>query len=197
MRRLGRNLASVYAVYAVSIVSGLVVTLVALHHLGTEAWGLWAFIGSVTVFLNLLDLGMSSSIIRFAAENRGRKAPEEASALASTGLFLYTLCGAATAVVGVAVAFLVPVALDVPPDLEWPARAATLLVVAGLAAGFPLGIFGDLLLGQQRYDLVNAGNVLSVGLYAVLVVTVLTSHPSVVVIAALTVAAGAVRLAFP
>ena len=39
MRLLGRNLASIYAVYAVSIVSGLIVTPIALHHLGKEAWG--------------------------------------------------------------------------------------------------------------------------------------------------------------
>ena len=77
----------------------------------------------MTVFLNLLDLGMSSSIIRFGAEHRGRKAPEETSALASTGLFVYTVSGLATAAVGVGLAFVVPGALGVSHGLVWPARS--------------------------------------------------------------------------
>ena len=51
----------------------------------------------------------------------------------------------------------------------WPARISTFLVVLGIASGFPLGLFNNLLLGQQRFDLQNLANFVSTVLYAVLV----------------------------
>ena len=40
--------------------------------LGTEQFGIWALIGSILGFIGLLDLGIGPSLIRFAAEQRGR-----------------------------------------------------------------------------------------------------------------------------
>ena len=73
MRLFRRNVLGTYAVYAAAIVSGLLVTPITLHALGDEAFGIWAFIGSITIYLSVLDLGVGPSIIRFAAEARGRQ----------------------------------------------------------------------------------------------------------------------------
>ena len=90
LRFLRRNVVLVYAVYAVTIVSGLLLTPIVVGALGTEQYGVWAVIGSVLAFIGLLDLGIGPSVIRFSAEQRGRKRPEETSALASTALGLYS-----------------------------------------------------------------------------------------------------------
>ena len=55
MRYLRRNVLGVYAVYAVAVVSGLVVTPIVIHSVGTEGFGVWSFIGSVTIYLSVLD----------------------------------------------------------------------------------------------------------------------------------------------
>jgi len=183
-----------YAVYAASLASGLAITPIVVHALGTTAYGLWAFIGAVTVYLGLLDFGVGPSIIRFGAVQRGRRAPEETSELASIGLVLYGAIGLLSVAAGVGLAWLVPVVLDLPDDLVWPARSATLLVVVGIAARFPLGLFGNLLVAQQRYDVVN---LLSVGLYAGLVVAIFQGDGGVVLLSALALAATVFRLAFP
>ena len=70
MRLLRRNALGVYAVYAAAIVSGLVVTPIVIHSIGTPAFGVWSFIGAVTIYLSVLDLGVGPSIVRFAAEAR-------------------------------------------------------------------------------------------------------------------------------
>ena len=49
----------------------------------------------------MLDLGVGPSIIRFAAEARGRKSPEDTNDIASNGLMLYGLIGLATLPIGV------------------------------------------------------------------------------------------------
>ena len=158
MRFFRRNVLGTYGVYAAAIVSGLLVTPITLHALGDDGFGIWAFIGSLTIYLSVLDLGVGPSIIRFAAEARGRKSPEDANDIASNGLMLYALIGLATLPIGIALAWLVPVLITTPDDLVWPARIATLLLVLSIAARFPLGLFNNLLVAQQRFDVLNLAN---------------------------------------
>jgi O-antigen/teichoic acid export membrane protein len=198
LRLLRRNLVSTYAVYAASLVSGLVVTPIIVNELGTTEYGLWAFISSITVYLALLDLGVGPSIVRFAAEHRGRGATEDTSSLASVGLVVYGAIALVTIAVAVPLAWLVPLLVEIPDSLVTPARAATILVVAGIAARFPLGMFGNLLVGQQRYDVINLANLVSIVLYTVLVAVVLTAGGGgIVLLAWLALAATLVRLALP
>ena len=106
-----------YAVYAASLASGLAITPIVVHALGTSAYGLWAFIGSVTVYLGLLDFGVGPSIIRFGAVQRGRQKPEETNELASVGLALYGAVGLVSVAAGIGLAWLVPAVIDLPNDL--------------------------------------------------------------------------------
>ena len=197
MRLLRRNLFSTYFVYAAAVVTSLVLTPVIVHALGKTAYGVWAFIGSATVFVSLLDLGVGPSIVRFGAHARGREEPEEINALASVGLVVYGVIGVASIAVGVVLAAIVPYLVSMPHHLVWPARIATLLVVAGFAAEFPLGLFGNLLLGQQRYDLVNLGNIARLVVYAALVGAILPRHGGVALLAAFTFVAVLVQLGLP
>src|SRR6187401_2063674 len=132
MRFLRRNALGVYAVYAAAIVSGLVVTPVVIHSIGKEAFGIWSFIGSATIFLALLDLGVGPSIVRFGAEARGRGAADDVNEIASAGLALYGAITLVSVPIGLVLAWAVPVLVDAPHDLPWESRLATLLVVAGI-----------------------------------------------------------------
>ena len=58
MRLLRRNVVSSYVVYAASILSGLILTPLVVHELGKTEYGVWAFIGSLSVWVRLLDLGV-------------------------------------------------------------------------------------------------------------------------------------------
>jgi O-antigen/teichoic acid export membrane protein len=100
-------------------------------------------------------------------------------------------------VVGVVLAVIVPYLITIPHDLVSPARAATLLVVAGVAARFPLGLFNNLLLGQQRYDITNLGALAGLVVYFVLVVAILPWRGGIVLLAAITLVATLVRLGLP
>ena len=71
-------------------------------------------------------------------------------------LALYAVIGAATlAARNSSLAWLVPVLATTPDDLVWPARVSTFLVMLSLAVRFPLGLFNNLFLGHQRFDLQN------------------------------------------
>lgn len=197
MRLLRRNLVSTYVVYGASVLSALVLTPVIVHALGKESYGLWAFIGSISIVVAVLDLGVGPSVIRFGAHARGRKSPEEINTLASVGLVVYAIIGVISVVTGIVLAILVPYLISIPHHLVWPARAATLLVVAGIAASFPLGLFNNLLLGQQRYDLVNLGSLARLLVYATLVLAFLPRTGGIVLLAAFTLVSTLVQLALP
>src|SRR5262249_25321693 len=197
MRFLRRNTLGVYAVYAAAIVSGLVVTPIAIHAVGKTAFGVWTFIGAITIYLSVLDFGVGPAIVRFGAEARGRGATDELNEVASTGLTLYALIGLVTLPVGLVLAWIVPWAEDVPDNLVWDARVATLLVVLSLALRFPLGLFNNLLVAQQRWDLQNLGNFVGTALYAILVATLLPHFGGIVLLAGLTLLTGFVRLTLP
>ena len=197
MRFFRRNALGVYAVYAAAIVSGLVVTPIVIHSIGKPAFGVWTFIGAITIYLSVLDFGLGPSVVRFAAEAQGRGATEDVNAVASTGLALYALIGLVTLPVGIALAFIVPPAVGAPHDLVWPARVATLLVVLSLALRFPLGLFNNLLVARQRWDLQNLANFVSTVLYAALVALLVPHWGGLVLLGALTLGTTVLRLALP
>ena len=173
MRFLRRNVIMVYGVYAVTIVSGLLLTPIIVDALGTEQYGMWAVIGSVVAFIGLLDVGIAPSVIRFSAEQRGRKRPEETSALASTAFGLYLVIFAVALVITVVLAWALPVLIEIPDEYVDATQLALVLVLLGFAIRFPLGVFTSLLAGQQRYDVLNGAGVLSSLLYLGLVATLL------------------------
>ena len=197
MRLIRRNLFSTYFLYAAAFTASLVLTPVIVHALGKTAYGVWAFVGSATVFVSLLDLGVGPSIVRFGAHARGRDDPEQINALASVGLVVYAVIGIASVAVGIVLAAIVPYLVSMPHHLVWPARLATLLVVAGFAAEFPLGLFGNLLVGQQRYDVLNLASLARLAVYAALVGAILPRHGGVGLLAAITLLATLVQLGLP
>ena len=153
MRLLRRNALGLYAVYAAAIVSGLIVTPIVVRTLGQQAFGVWTFIGGITIYLSVLDFGVGPAVVRFGAEARGRGATDDLNAIASSGLAMYAAIGLVTLPIGLVLAWLVPWLGHVPDDLVWDARVATLLIVLSLALRFPLGLFNNLLVAQQRWDL--------------------------------------------
>jgi O-antigen/teichoic acid export membrane protein len=197
VRFLRRNALGVYGVYAAAILSGLVVTPVVVHTLGKAGYGAWSFIGAITIYLSVLDFGIGPAIVRYGAAARGRGSTDELNEIASVGLALYALIGLVTLPIGLVLAWVVPWAAHVPDRLVWDTRVATLLVVLSLALRFPLGLFNNLLVAQQRWDLVNLGNVVGTLLYAGLAVVLLPHGGGIVLIAALTLATGLVRLTLP
>lgn len=197
MRLLRRNALGVYGVYAAAIVSGLVVTPIVVHALGKDGYGAWSFIGAATIYLSVLDFGLGPAIVRFAAEARGRGVDRDLNEIASSGLALYGVIGLLSLPLGIALAWVLPPLTHVPHHLTWDTRVATVLVVLSLALRFPLGLFNNLLVAQQRWDLQNLGNFVGTVLYAVLVAAPLPHTGGLVLLAALTLATSLVRLALP
>ena len=107
------------------------------------------------------------------------------------------MIGVATLPLGVGLAWLVPELIATPDDLVWPARISTLLLVLSIAARFPLGLFNNLLVGQQRFDVLNLANFVGTVLYAAAVAVFLPHGGGLILLGALTFAVTLLRLGLP
>jgi O-antigen/teichoic acid export membrane protein len=197
MRLAARNLASNYLAYGASILSGLVLTPVIIGAIGTESYGAWAFIISLTTILRLLDFGITPTVIRFTALHRGQGARDEIDALASTGLAVYFIAGAISVAVGLVLAWFLPDMIALSPELQHPAQVAVVIAVLDLGTQAPLGLFSGLLKGAQRFDVLNTGAVIAIATYATLILVVLTRHATLPVLAAIALTATVVRVTYP
>lgn len=125
--------------------------------LGKAQFGIWALAGVVTSYAQLSDMGMTTAIVKFVAEDWAKKEVDRISKVVSTAFFSFAVVGGVVAT-GILLArnFIVINLLKVPPDMQPEA----LFVVCGVAIIFYFNllfsVYNSVLLGIQRMDVTNA-----------------------------------------
>jgi O-antigen/teichoic acid export membrane protein len=133
----------------------LLITPVQIHLLGIEAYGLIGFIASLQVIVGVLDLGLSSTITREIAGDRspGRQASAE---LLRTAVVIYWGLAAAIGIFvvlaagGLARRWFNPDTIDLA-TLQHGLQVAAIY----LALRWPVALYGGVLAGVQRMDILN------------------------------------------
>lgn len=137
----------------VAIVVGFITLPLMNAHLGTELYGLWVLIGSVTAMMYLFDMGFASAVTQKIAYSISQKDHLAANRVISTALVIYTGLALIIAAVVLAAAFFYK------PDLKGLVDANEfrwVLILAGLAIAFefPAKAFAGLAQAHFRHDLV-------------------------------------------
>jgi O-antigen/teichoic acid export membrane protein len=140
--------------------------------LGDTGYGAWILVGSISSYFWLLDFGLGSSVTKFVSElhatcDRARLNAVVASSVALLGVVGLVSLAASWVVAGYADSLFLLTA-ELAPDVR------TMIVLTGVTAlfSFPLGVYGGVLRGYQRYDLLNLMVVVSTIANAVLSVAV-------------------------
>src|SRR5262245_12764981 len=172
-QRFLRNVVSNWASFAVSVVISLFLSPFIVHSLGDSAYGAWVLLSSLVGYLGLLDLGTRSAVTRYVAKYHATHRHEDAGRIASTALGLFGGLGLLTVAASVVLALLVNRAFHVPEELAHTVRIA--LVVSGInvAASLVSGVFGGIIVGMQRFDWLNAVNVVLTVMQAIAIVLLL------------------------
>jgi len=143
--------------------------------------------GTVSGYYGLLDFGIRNAVIRYVARYAASNEQKELSAVVSTSLFTYGgLCIVLLALTGLTtwkLEWLIHISDD------WSHSAKLLLITfgAGTALGFPLGVFGGVLEGLQRFTWINGVQVVAALVRAWLVVFALERGYGLLTIACITV----------
>jgi O-antigen/teichoic acid export membrane protein len=168
-RRIWQNSISNYVFLIVRSALGLVLFRLIYNSLSSEEFGFWGLIWSILGYGILLDFGFGFTAQKRVAELSAHGRWDELSKVLST--IFYSYVGLAVVLIAFGISFspyLVKLFAIHNPANE-PVFAKTLvLFFCGMGLAFPLGIFPEMLKGQQRIGLANytilAGFLVSFGL---------------------------------
>jgi O-antigen/teichoic acid export membrane protein len=182
-----KNVGSSWSALAINVSVGIFLSPFILHRLGDAAFGVWVLIFSLTGYYGMFDLGIRSSIVRYVSRYSATNEAEKLTRHVNTSLFTYTIIGLLTMIVTVALTASLDRLFRIPAALETQARWLMLMAGGSVALGFPLGVFGGVLDGMQRFYLNNWTGILSSLLRAALIVYVLLHGGGLLMVAGITV----------
>jgi O-antigen/teichoic acid export membrane protein len=154
-----------------------------LHRLGTLTFGVWVLSVSVVAYMNLLDLGMQNSVLRFVSKGYTQNDHEGASEVFSAALWIRLQISSLVLLLSFGLAAVFPFMFKVPVELAGDARKAVVLIGASAAISMLIGVFGGVLSALNRYDLQNSANLVGTVIRVVGVVAVLRTGHGIVAIA--------------
>ena len=154
-----KNVGSSWFALGVNVLVGFFLSPFILHRLGDAAFGIWVLIFSLTGFYGIFDFGIRSSIIRYVSKYTATRDLEEVTGLLNTAMFTYICVAAFSMLLTVVGCIYIDRLFRIQPGFYSTARWLLLVVGTSVALGFPLGIFGGILEGLQKFYLLNWTNI--------------------------------------
>lgn len=158
-RRLILNTLSNVGALVVNSIVGILLAPFLLNELGQAAYGVWTLTGSLLAYSSLLSLGLNSAVNRWLPIHLVEGDQEGIDRVVSTILVAYGVAGVLLAVGTVVMTLGFPIWFSVPPELAQVSRVTVALVGAGFVVLIVLNVFGAVLSGIQRYDIIATADV--------------------------------------
>lgn len=162
-----RGLLSSWAGYGANIVVMFFLSPFVVHSLGAERYGVWSLLMTVTGYLGLVELGVRASTGRFINFYIGKARPDKVDQVINTSLAFYCLASVmvllVAMVVGMNFTSLFP---KISTELAHQASTILLLMAINVWLGLWSATFAQLLFAANRFDLLNAVSVLTLGVRA-------------------------------
>ena len=154
-----RNVGSSWFALGVNILVGVFLSPFILHRLGDTAFGLWVLTFSVTGYYGVFDFGIRSSIIRYVSKYTATRDINEVSGLINTAMFTYSCVGMVSFLLTIGGCVYIDRFFKIPPSFHTTAQWLLFIVGSSVAIGFPLGVFGGMLEGLQKFYVNNWVNI--------------------------------------
>jgi O-antigen/teichoic acid export membrane protein len=157
-RSTGRTVLNVLTNWG-AVLFGMAITFVLspflVHHLGDARYGLWGVIGSIIGYLGLLDLGIRVGVTRFVARHEATGDREAANRLVSTALGLFGVIGLIAVVGGTLISLNLQRFAQTPSNYVHEASIAVFIASITMGVSLVSGVYGAVIGGLQRFDLLN------------------------------------------
>lgn len=154
--RFGRNILFNYAAALASLVVALVTTPLLTHSLGPARFGVWALVGAMIPYLELLEVGFANVTVTTMAQRVAVDDDEGIQTVVNTSFFLLMIPGVIALALAGVIAVVLPYVVHLHPDLVTSARVLVMLLGLDMALSIPFDTFGGGLIALQRFDLLNA-----------------------------------------
>jgi O-antigen/teichoic acid export membrane protein len=155
-RRIYKNSISNYIFLILRMGLGVILFRQMFNSLTDEEFGFWGTLWSVIGYGILLDFGFGFTAQKRVAELSALKKWDELSRVLSTIFFCYTAIAVVVIVAGVLLAPYIIDLFAIKDPANKPLFASVLKVFfCGMGLAFPMGMFPEMLKGQQRISLAN------------------------------------------
>ena len=145
-----------WAAMAVSMIVPFFLTPFVIRSLGITAYGIWILAVSTVSYLNVLDMGLRSAVIRFVSKAQAQDKPEDARAAIGAALWVRVLISSGVAVLSILLALLFPHLFKIPVELQKAAQITVLMCALGVAFTLISGVFGAVLAATHRFDILSS-----------------------------------------
>ena len=151
-RKFAFNVVMNWAATGVGMLVPFFLTPFVVRSLGTEAYGVWILSASTVSYLNLLDLGMRSAVIRFVSKAKAEGATNEVRDVIGAALWFRLIIALLVAALSIALAVSFPHLFQIPASLHRSSQLTVLLCALGVAVTLITGVFGAVLAAINRFD---------------------------------------------
>jgi len=171
--------------YATSLVVVFFLAPYMVSELGKTAYGIWVLLGSLVGYLGLLDLGVRGAVTRYVAKFHGQADHDKSSRTVSTAIGIFAIAGALAVMVALILSAFADRIFQISPEFQPQTRVIFLIGGANVAISLVGGVFGGILAGLQRFDLLNTLDIAGVILRASAVVISLHSGFGLIALSAI------------
>ena len=159
-RRIAQNILSNWFALAVTTAVGFFLSPFVVHHLGNVVYGVWVLVSSLVAYMNLLDLGLQSAVVRFVSKGVAQENHEESSGTVSGALWIRLWISLAIIATGVVLSVEFHRVFSIPAELQRAASIAVLVSAFTVAMNLWCGVFRGVLVALHRYDLTSGVSIL-------------------------------------
>lgn len=155
-KRFALNVMMNWIAVAVGMVVPFFLTPFVIRSLGITAYGIWILAVSTVSYLNILDMGLRSAVIRFVSKAEAQRKPEDATRAVGAALWVRVLIAAGVAVLSLILALVFPHLFKIPADLQRAGQITVMMCALGVAITLISGMFGAVLSATNRFDVLSS-----------------------------------------
>ena len=182
-RRFAINVGMNWVAMATGMVVPFFLAPFVVRHLGATVYGIWILAVSTVAYLNMLDLGLRSAIVRFVSKSATEGKIEDAQKAIGATLWFRLVIAGCVALISVGLAVWFPHLFKIPSDLQHAAQITVLLCALGVAVSLLAGVYSGVLTAIHRFDILSSITVLQTLGRATGVVLILRSGHGLIALA--------------
>ena len=157
-RRVGtalKNISWIWTGLVINIVVSFFMAPFVVRSLGNTYYGIWTLLNQFTGYLWLFDFGVRDSVIKYVAQYHATDQRKELTSVVDAAVSLYSAISAAVMLAIVCMAVALPYVFNIPAESVATARLTLIITGAGIAQAFVFNVYAGVLMGVQKFYLVD------------------------------------------
>ena len=175
LKTISKNIFSNYVGIAGAIIIAFMLSPFLVHSLGDTRYGVWSVVSALTGYMALLDLGVSSAMAKYVSKFKALKDYRSLNQVLASGLVIMLSAGTILLLLSPLLASAVVSFFKFDGQLGESVRLLVIVGSVDIAIFVSTGILVGAFFGFQRYEIINAVNLLVAIFKAILFYLVLTN----------------------